>query len=156
MASRRRRPDRRTRGHRRRVVRRRPRLGAPTMDFSVIELDDETAAFADDVHRWLDEQVTDEMIDAEWTSGDGHDVAFHRALGAQGWAFPSLPVEEGGAGLDELQCRILAMELARRHVPSTIRDITTMVMPAVRQWMTGTQRDEILRRASAGEAAFCL
>jgi len=126
------------------------------MDFSVIELDDDTAAFADDVQRWLDEHVTDEMIDAEWTSGDGHDVSFHRALGARGWAFPSLPVEEGGAGLDELRRRILATELARRHVPSTIRNITTMVMPAVRQWMVGPQRDDILRRAAAGEVAFCL
>src|SRR5262249_14001124 len=122
----------------------------------VIDIDEETAAFAADVQRWLDEHVTDEMIEAEWTSGDGHDVAFHRALGAQGWVFPSLPVDEGGAGLDELQRRILATELARRHVPSPIRNIPAMVRPAVRQWMTGPQRDDIVRRAVAGEIAFCL
>src|SRR5260221_10571632 len=114
MASRRRRPDRRTRGHRRRVVRRRPRLGAPTMDFSVIELDDETAAFADDVHRWLDEQVTDEMIDAEWTSGDGHDVAFHRALGAQGWASPPRPARRGAPGRTGPQARTRPLGRPRR------------------------------------------
>jgi alkylation response protein AidB-like acyl-CoA dehydrogenase len=31
-----------------------------------------------------------------------------------------------------------------------------MVMPAVRRWMTGPPRDGILRRAAAGEVAFCL
>jgi alkylation response protein AidB-like acyl-CoA dehydrogenase len=126
------------------------------MDFSIIELDEPTAAFADEVNRWLDEHVSDELIDAEWASGDGHDVAFHRKLGARGWAFPALPVEDGGAGADELQCRILATELAGRHVPSTIRNTTALVMPAVRMWMVGPQRDEILRRAAAGEVAFCL
>jgi alkylation response protein AidB-like acyl-CoA dehydrogenase len=126
------------------------------MDFSVIDLDDDAAAFADDVRRWLDEHVTDELIDAEWTLGDGHDVSFHRALGARGWAFPTLPVDEGGAGLDELHARILATEVARHQVPSTMRNVTSMIMPAVRQWMVGPQRDEILRRAAAGEVAFCL
>ena len=126
------------------------------MDFSVIDLDEDTAAFAAEVSAWLDTSVTDEMVEAEWTSGDGHDVDFHRALGARGWAFPTLPTAEGGAGLDPLRTRILATELARRQVPSTIRNITALVMPAVRQWMVGPQRDEILRRAAAGEIAFCL
>ena len=126
------------------------------MDFSVIEFDEDTAAFAAEVSAWLDSVVTDEMIDAEWTTGDGHDVDFHRALGERGWAFPTLSSDEGGAGLDPLRNRILATELACRQVPSTTRNTTALVMPAVRRWMVGPQRDEILRRAAAGEIAFCL
>jgi 3-oxocholest-4-en-26-oyl-CoA dehydrogenase alpha subunit len=126
------------------------------VDFSVIELDEETETFAAEVRAWLDANVTDEMIEAEWTSGDGHDVAFHRALGARGWAYPTLPPAEGGAGLDPLRAAILAAELDRHQVPWTIRNVTGLVMPAVRTWMVGPQRDDILREVAAGDVAFCL
>jgi alkylation response protein AidB-like acyl-CoA dehydrogenase len=126
------------------------------MDFSVIEVDAATRTFRDDVRAWLGENVSDGMVDAAWTAGDGIDVDFHRKLGSMGWAFPALAIEDGGAGLGPLAARILNQALAERHVPVTIRDTTAMVMPAIRQWMSGDTRDRLLARAGRGEICFCL
>jgi alkylation response protein AidB-like acyl-CoA dehydrogenase len=126
------------------------------MDFSPVPLTPATLAFRAQVRDWLDEHVTPEMIESEWRLGEGHNPAFHRALGARGWAFPALPAEEGGADLSPVEHRILELELAARHVPTVMRDVTGVVMVAVRQWLAEPLRTELLREAARGETCFCL
>lgn len=126
------------------------------MDFSVIELDEDTRRFWAEVREWLDEHVTTEVVEADWRTGDGHNPKLYKALGSRGWAYPTVPVEEGGAGLSQLQARILEQELASRHTPTLTRDITELAAIAVRQWMKEPLRTELLKQVARGEICFCL
>lgn len=126
------------------------------MDFSPISLDEDTALFWAEVRAWLDEHVTPELVASDWRTGDGHNPEFYRALGGKGWAYPTFPVDEGGAGLSPLQARILERELAARHAPVLTRDITALATIAVRQWMAEPLRTELLRQVAGGETCFCL
>jgi alkylation response protein AidB-like acyl-CoA dehydrogenase len=76
------------------------------VDFGLIELDDETRRFRDEVCGFLDGHLTDEVREAEWRTGDGMNLELHLALGRRGWIFPTWPVEEGGAGLSALHASI--------------------------------------------------
>lgn len=130
------------------------------MDFSAVAIDQATESFWNHTRSWLDEHVTDELIESYWRTGDGHDPRLHKMLGSQGWAIPGLLGDETGdetsAGLDELRSRILEMELAWHEVPLTIRGTTALVLPAVHRWMADPERAEILRRARLGELCICL
>ena len=126
------------------------------MDFSPIALDERTRDFWHDARTWLDDHVTTEVVEADWRSGDGHNPQLHRALGSRGWVCPTLPVEEGGAGLDPLEARILEHELAAHHAPTLTRDVSGIAMVAVRRWMKEPLRTEVLLEATRGETCFCL
>jgi len=126
------------------------------VNFGEIELDDEALRFWDEVREFLDEHLTDEVLDNEWRTGDGMNVDFHLALGRRGWIFPTWPVEEGGAGLSELHASILEQELTQRHEPSITRGTTRLVMAAVRGWAGDDVKAEVLPAAARGEVRMCL
>lgn len=125
------------------------------MDFGIIEVDTSTDDFWSGLQAWLDDHATPAMV-ARWRAGGDHDPAFHAALGAQGWVLAARPVGEGGAGLGELEQRILGTELARRCVPSLTRDTTLLVLPVIDRWMDGERRADLLRQVAAGQVCFCL
>lgn len=126
------------------------------MDFSTIELTPEVEAFWEEVGDFLDEHLTDEVREVAHRQRDGHHQGFHEALGAKGWILPMWPVEEGGAGLDPLRARILALELAWRDAPSIGRLTTITVTLGVRAWGSDDLRAEVLPRVTSGEACMCL
>jgi 3-oxocholest-4-en-26-oyl-CoA dehydrogenase alpha subunit len=126
------------------------------MDFSVIDLDDETRDFWDEVRAFLDEHLTDEVHEHEWRTGDGMNVGFHRILGERGWILPTWPEDEGGAGLTQLQATILEHELAARREPSITRGTTRLVTAAVRQWARDDVKAEVLPAVARGEVRMCL
>ena len=125
------------------------------MDFGVIQLDDRTEEFWFDLRGWLDEHATMTMED-RWRAGRDHDPDFHAAMGERGWVIPSLPEEEGGAGLGALEQRILELELAVRHVPFVTRGTTLLVLPVVQRWMKKELSSDLIRRAARGQVCFCL
>jgi 3-oxocholest-4-en-26-oyl-CoA dehydrogenase alpha subunit len=126
------------------------------MNFGVIELDDETRRFWEEVRAFCDEHLTDEVHEHEWRTGDGMHEAFHLALGRRGWIFPTWPKEEGGAGLTKLQAAILAHELAVRREPAITRGTTALVVGAVRAWADDDLKAEVLPAAARGEVRMCL
>jgi alkylation response protein AidB-like acyl-CoA dehydrogenase len=127
------------------------------MDFSPIDLDDATMAFWRDVRAWCDEHVTEEVLEEERTTGAGFSRPVNEAMGERGWIFPTWPVEAGGAGLDQLQATIVAMELNAPHVPVAAGLATTrLVTPAIEQWLEGDLRRDLLRGAARGTITFCL
>jgi alkylation response protein AidB-like acyl-CoA dehydrogenase len=126
------------------------------VDFGVIELDDESRRFRDEVREFLEEHLTDEVRENEWRTGDGMNLGLHLALGRRGWIFPTWPVEEGGAGLSELHASILEQELTSRHEPSITRGTTRLVTGAVRQWARDDIKAEVLSAAARGEVRMCL
>jgi 3-oxocholest-4-en-26-oyl-CoA dehydrogenase alpha subunit len=126
------------------------------MDFGAIELTPDVEAFWDEVGDFLDVHLTDEVRERAERNQDGHDAAFHRALGSRGWILPMWPVDEGGAGLDPLRARILALELAWRDAPSVGRLITVTITLGVRAWGSDDLRAEVLPRVARGEVCMCL
>jgi len=120
-------------------------------------LDDDTLAFWQTVRTWFDEHMTEKELEHEWTTGDGFAAGVHRAMGEQGWIFPTWPREKGGAGLDALRARIISLELNLHHVPITAGLSTTaLVTPALDRWLEGDLRDELVLGAARGEIVFCL
>ncbi|HEX5367676.1 MAG TPA: acyl-CoA dehydrogenase family protein [Acidimicrobiales bacterium] len=126
------------------------------MNFATIQLDDDTASVLADVRRFLDENLTEAVIDEEWRTGAGHHWGFHRALGAKGWIEPTLPPDEGGAGLTPWQAMLLERELQARHAPLITLATTRLVLSTVRSWADESVRAELVPRVLRGETCFCL
>ncbi|WP_198654430.1 acyl-CoA dehydrogenase family protein [Nocardia aurea] len=128
------------------------------MDFRAITLDPETEAFREEVVRFLDKHLTDEVLQEERRTGNGHHPLFHAALAARGWILPMWPVDEGGAGLDPLRARILALELAWRGAMSVSisRLITTTVALGLRAHASDELKQEVLPAVARGAALMCL
>lgn len=128
------------------------------MDFSLIHLDPDTEAFRHEVARFLDEHLTEQVIADDRRTGNGHYPPFHEVLGARGWILPMWPVAEGGAGMDPLRARILALELAWRQSTwvSISRLITTTVALGLRAWASDALRQEVLPGVARGTVLMCL
>jgi alkylation response protein AidB-like acyl-CoA dehydrogenase len=128
------------------------------MDFGVVDLEPDVQDFRREVQQFLDEHLTLEVIAEDRRTGNGHNQAFHQALGARGWIMPMWPVTEGGAGLDPLRARILALELAWRQSMwvSISRLITTTIALGVRAWASEALREEILPGVARGSVLMCL
>jgi alkylation response protein AidB-like acyl-CoA dehydrogenase len=126
------------------------------MDFSLIDLDEETVAFWDEVKAFCDEHLTEDVIDEEFRTGDGFNLGLHLALGQRGWIFPTWPKEHGGAGATPLQEAILDHELRLRHCPGITMGTTKIVVPAIMRWGSDEVKADVLPKVARGEARFCL
>ncbi len=126
------------------------------MDFSPIDIDDETQIFWADVRAFCDEHVTAEMIDEEYRTGSGYNESLHRAMGARGWIVPTWPRPAGGAGATPLQETLLNRELHARHAPTITLSTTLNVLPAVAKWGTDDLKSDVLPAVARGDARFCL
>lgn len=128
------------------------------MDFGVTEVNPEAQVFQREVRQFLDEHLTPELIAEDRLTGNGHNQTFHEKLGARGWIMPMWPVDEGGAGLDPLRARILALELAWRQSMwvSISRLITTTIALGVRAWASDALRQEVLPGVAHGTVLMCL
>lgn len=128
------------------------------MDFGVIEVEPDVQTFQREVQEFLDDRLTRELIAEDRVTGNGHNQTFHEQLGARGWIMPMWPVDQGGAGLDPLRARILALELAWRQSMwvSISRLITTTIALGVRAWAGDALREEVLPGVARGTILMCL
>jgi alkylation response protein AidB-like acyl-CoA dehydrogenase len=126
------------------------------MDFATVDLTPEQEQFRKEVCAFLDEIVTEEVHEHERRTGDGFHEAVHLALGSKGWLFPAWPVEEGGAGLDRVCQRILALEIQRRRVPMITHSTTSLVWAAVELSADPELAAELKPEVAAGRVRFCL
>jgi alkylation response protein AidB-like acyl-CoA dehydrogenase len=126
------------------------------MDFSSIELDEETEKFRAEVRSFCDSHITPDVLDAEFRTGDGFNPDLHRALGERGWLLPTWSRQDGGAGATPLQAAILDMELKTRHAPNITRGTTRLVLPAVLKWGSDELKSEVVPGVASGDIRFCL
>ena len=123
------------------------------MDFGLT-----TAArtFRDEVRAFVDEHVTDEVIDRALTTGTMHDWGLHRALAEKRWLAGPWPEADGGLALSAFEMMELLDEL---HLAGAPLDgwITTMCgANAVRDCGTDFHRSQVVPRVAAGEALIAL
>ena len=126
------------------------------MDFSPVRLDRATSEFWEEVRAFCDVYVTDAVIDEDFENGGGFNLDLHKALGERGWLLPTLPPEQGGAGLTRLQAALLAWELRIRNAPIITMGTTSLVVPAVRRWGSEDLKAEVLPLVASGDVRICL
>jgi 3-oxocholest-4-en-26-oyl-CoA dehydrogenase alpha subunit len=123
------------------------------MDFDV---DDRAQQFGSEVRAFLDQELTDDMVDKAWRTGTIHDWDFHHALAKKGWMAPSWPVEEGGQGRDDSEIVAMNEEMARAGAPTDGWRTTMIVAETLRHVGTDDQKKEIIPRILAGDVLVCL
>jgi alkylation response protein AidB-like acyl-CoA dehydrogenase len=126
------------------------------MDLSLVELDGDQRAFAEEVRAFLDEYVTEEALEHERLTGDGFNERLHLAMGERGWIMPAWPKSRGGAGLDPVRERILELQIGQSELPFVTLGTTRLVVGSVEKYADPSIAEDILRGVAAGTVRFCL
>jgi alkylation response protein AidB-like acyl-CoA dehydrogenase len=126
------------------------------MDLSLVELDGDQQAFAEEVRAFLAEYVTAEALEHERLTGDGFNERLHLAMGERGWIMPAWPKSRGGAGLDPVRERILELQIGQSELPFVTLGTTRLVVGSVEKYADPSIADDILRGVAAGTVRFCL
>ena len=126
------------------------------MDLSLVELDGDQRAFAQEVRAFLAEYVTEEALEHERLTGDGFNERLHLAMGERGWIMPAWPKSRGGAGLDPVRERILELQISQSELPFVTLGTTRLVVGSVEKYADPSIADDILRGVAAGTVRFCL
>ena len=116
--------------------------------------------FRDEVRRFLDDNLTDDLRDAQRLCPGifldyEHNIVWHRILHKQGWIAPSWPQEYGGTGWDLMQRYIWSIEKAEANAPDTAPMGLGMCGPMLIGCGTQAQKDEYLPRILSGEDYWC-
>lgn len=113
-------------------------------------------AFRDEVHDFLAEHVTDEVIERAHVTGTIHDWGLHRAMAAQGWISAGWPAEYGGGGRSPLEMNVLSEEMYLSGAPVDGIGVASLVAHTIllegSEWQKATIIPEIL----SGEVICCL
>jgi alkylation response protein AidB-like acyl-CoA dehydrogenase len=123
------------------------------MDF---RLGAKSDAFREEVRSFIEEHVTDELIEQAHETGTMHDWDLHRALGERGWIAASWPIEYGGQGRDPYEITALKDELRLAGVPQDGIGNTMIVANTLRHVGTEEQKRRFLPPALAGDFIFAL
>jgi len=125
-----------------------------------IELSPAHEAFRDEVRRFLDSALDDELRAAQrFCPGIfldyEHNIRWHRILHRQGWIAPSWPREYGGTGWDLMQRYIWTTESTLAGAPSLAPMGLGMCGPMLIGFGTDEQKAFYLPRILSGEDYWC-
>jgi len=120
----------------------------------------EYESFRDEVREFLDENLTDELRDAQrFCPGIfldyEHNIAWHKILYKKGWVAPSWPEEYGGTGWDLMQRYIWSIEKAEAGAPDTAPMSLGMCGPMLIGCGSKAQQEFYLPRILSGEDYWC-
>lgn len=116
--------------------------------------------FRDEVRKFLDENLTDELRDAQrFCPGIfldyEHNIAWHKILYKKGWVAPNWPEEFGGTGWDLMQRYIWSIEKAQAGAPDTAPMSLGMCGPMLIGCGSKAQQEQYLPRILSGEDYWC-
>ncbi|MEM8766472.1 MAG: acyl-CoA dehydrogenase family protein [Pseudomonadota bacterium] len=117
-------------------------------------------AFRDEVRRFLDESLPDDLRDAQRACPGifldyEHNIRWHRILFDKGWVAPSWPKEYGGTGWDLIERYIWTTETTLASAPSLAPMGLGMCGPMLIGHGTQAQKDYYLPRILSGEDYWC-
>ena len=120
----------------------------------------EHEAFRDEVRRFLDQALTDELREAQrYCLGIfldyEHNILWHRILHRQGWIAPSWPKEYGGTGWDLTRRYIWSTESTLAGAPSLAPMGLGMCGPMLIGFGSDAQKNYYLPRILSGEDYWC-
>jgi alkylation response protein AidB-like acyl-CoA dehydrogenase len=125
-----------------------------------LSLSAEDQAFQDEVRRFLDDNLSEDLREAgRKTGGVFADFAaglrWHKVLAKRGWAAPSWPKEYGGTGWNATQRYIFARECTAVDAPRIFSMGLRMVGPVIMKFGTPEQKAHYLPKIVAGDITFC-
>ena len=114
-----------------------------------LALSPQDEAFRDEVRRFLDENLTEDLREAgRKTGGVFADVdaglRWHKVLAKKGWSAPSWPTEHGGTGWSATQRYIFARECIAVDAPRIFAMGLRMVGPVIMKFGTPEQKAKYL------------
>lgn len=120
----------------------------------------EHEAFRDEVRRFLDRALTDELREAQRRCPGifldyEHNIVWHRILYRQGWVAPAWPKQYGGTGWDLTQRYIWTTETTRAGAPSLAPMGLGMCGPMLIGCGSEAQKAYYLPRILSGEDYWC-
>ncbi|HEX2382236.1 MAG TPA: acyl-CoA dehydrogenase [Acidimicrobiales bacterium] len=119
-------------------------------------LDPETEEFRTEVRSFLDEHLTDEIIERAHATGTMHDAALHKAIASRGYLAAGWPKEVGGHGRSPVEMTALMQELYSSGAPVDSMGIASLVAATLVLRGNEHQRGTIVPRILAGDALCCL
>ena len=125
-----------------------------------LALSPQDQAFRDEVRRFLDESLSEDLREAgRKTGGVFADIAaglrWHKVLASRGWSAPTWPVEYGGTGWNATERYICARECAAVDAPRIFSMGLRMVGPVIMKYGTPEQKAKYLPPIVAGDIVFC-
>jgi alkylation response protein AidB-like acyl-CoA dehydrogenase len=124
------------------------------MDFSALDLADEQE-FVDRARRFLEANVTEELLYREHETGDGFIEELHLAMGSEGWLEREAKSAKDG-GFTPVQRRIWDLDRRRAKVPLVTWGGTLMILQAVRRFGSPELLDEVLPGVYRGQVRFAM
>ena len=125
-----------------------------------LSLSPQDQAFLDEVRRFLDAHLTEDLREAgRKTGGVFADFEtgnrWHKVLAKRGWAAPAWPREHGGTGWSATERYIFARECIAADAPRIFSMGLRMVGPVIMKYGTPEQKEKYLPRIVAGDIVFC-
>lgn len=116
-------------------------------------------AFREEVRRFIEDNLTDEMREAGRLQTGFPDVeqsiAWQKVRHQRGWAAPSWPKEYGGPGWDEIQQTIFREEACKANAPTEHLQSLMMCGPCLMGHGSQEQKDYYLPKILSGEHIWC-
>src|SRR5689334_17702420 len=125
-----------------------------------LNLSAEDQAFRDEVRRFLDENLTDDLREAGRKTGGVFaeieaGMRWHKMLASRGWSAPTWPREYGGTGWSATERYIFSRECIAADAPRIFAMGLRMVGPVIMKFGTPEQKAKYLPRIVAGDITFC-
>jgi len=120
------------------------------------KLDPETEAFRSEVRSFLDENLTDAVIERAHSTGTMHDPQLHKAIATRGYLAAGWPRDVGGLGRSAVEMTALMQELYSAGAPVDSMGIASLVAATLVLRGNAHQRTTIVPRILAGSALCCL
>jgi alkylation response protein AidB-like acyl-CoA dehydrogenase len=119
-------------------------------------LDRETEEFRTEVRAFLDEHLTDDIIERARITGTMHDAALHKAIAERGYLAAGWPRDVGGRGRNAVEMTALMQELYGAAAPVDSMGIASLVAATLVLRGNQHQRTAVVPRILAGDALCCL
>ncbi|MBS0541086.1 MAG: acyl-CoA dehydrogenase family protein, partial [Proteobacteria bacterium] len=125
-----------------------------------LDLSPQDRAFRDEVRRFLDTHLTEDLREAgAKTGGVFADFEagrrWHRVLAGKGWSAPAWPKEHGGTGWSATERYIFSRECTAMDAPRIFSMGLRMVGPVIMKFGTPEQKAKYLPRIVSGDIVFC-
>jgi len=116
----------------------------------------EDMAFRDEVRRFIDDNLTDDLRHAAKTQTAifaefEPTMRWHKVLHDKGWIAPSWPKEHGGTGWTVTQRYLFNKEMTEAHAPKPLPNGLGMVGPVIIKFGTPEQQAKYLPRILSGD-----
>ncbi len=130
-----------------------PEAGEPGVEMGFTPAEE---AFAEEVRRYLEAHVTDEVRAQARASTDGHLPDLHRQLASAGYAYPDWPQEWGGQDRSPMEVTALGRVFEEFGISRIPSGCTNMGARMAMQFGTPELKAEVLPRLADGSALACL